>query len=195
MNDGEPNEYVMSPRILVVDLETTGLDANKHSIVEMGAVWLTGGVGEFQMDCQMWEGAKWDDRAADVHGLSMARCTNPVLPTEGEAILELLNWCEATQDEPVMLAGLNPSFDRAFVLRACERAGVKVARAFRHRVLDLHSLAVAHGLSDVLEIPSRGLYTDEIYALLGLPAEPKPHRALVGARKEAEALSKIIGLV
>ena len=184
-----------TPKILVVDLETTGLESTKHSIVEFGAVWLTGEEGEFHMDCRIWRGAHLDPRALGVNGLSPDRCQNPALPDESDAILEFLQWLGP---QPVMLAGLNPSFDRNFLHAAMRRAsnGAMVASGdlFPHRTLDLHTLAVSYAIAKGDPIPSRGFYTDEIYAILDLPPEPKPHRALVGARREAEALRILLGL-
>jgi DNA polymerase III epsilon subunit-like protein len=184
----------MDTRILVVDLETTGLDPVRHSIVEIGAVWLSGRVGSFEQRCRVWDGAALDAGALRVNGLDAAACGDKSLPPEAEALVDFLLWSKASADYPVMLAGLNPNFDLGFLRAAASRAGISCDRAFRHRVLDLHSLAVGYALRAGLPVPSRGLYTDEIYALLDLEAEPKPHRALTGARKEAEAFGRLWAL-
>lgn len=183
------------PKIIVVDLETTTLDANKGSILQFGAVWLSGGEGEFEMDCRMWDGAVIDPKSLEINGLSQERCCNPALPTEGEVIAEFLRWLGP---QPVMLAGINPSFDRAFLHAAMRRAAggrnVHKTELFPHRQLDLHSLTVSYAIAKGEPVPSRGFYTDEIYAVLDLDPEPKPHVAIVGARKEAEALRILLNL-
>lgn len=198
MNDDEDSQRT-DPRILVVDLETTGLNAERHSIVQVGAVWISGAEGEFSMDCRMHDAAAWTEEAAAVNGLSEARCTDPKLPTESEAIAELLRWIHesagmAGDPSPVMLAGLNPSFDRAFIHACLKRSGAANQRPFPHRVLDLHTLAVCYAIARGEPVPSRGYYTDEIYALLDLPPEPRPHCAIVGARREAEAMRMLLGI-
>lgn len=181
------------PRILVVDLETAGLDARKHSILQIGAVWLTGGEGEFSMDCRRAEGTLIDTRALEVNGITPERADDPALPDEGTAVQRFLAWLGPL---PCLLAGLNPSFDRAFLQEAQYRKTfpAQTVRRFPHRVLDLHSLAVTYALAKGDPVPSRGYYTDEIYAVLDLPPEPRPHQALTGARREAEALRILMGL-
>lgn len=183
-----------NPRILVVDLETTGLSADDCSILEIGAVWLCGGLeghDEFSTGCRMWDGARVEPRALEINGCSESRCTNSSLQTESEAVDSFFTWllCSMMNDvTPVMLAGLNPSFDRAFLRAAWRRAVSRCEFPFKHRVLDLHSLAVLHAFTRGEIVPSRGFYTDEIYALLGMEPEPRPHKAIVGARYEAHAL-------
>lgn len=189
MNDDERTE----PRILVVDLETTGLDARKHSILQIGAVWLTGGEGEFSLNCRRAADTLIDPKAMEINGLSPERADDPSLPEEGEAVKQFLTWLGPL---PCILAGLNPSFDRAFLQEAQYRKTFtsQAVRRFPHRVLDLHSLAVSYALAKGDPIPSRGYYTDEIYAVLGLPPEPKPHVTITGARREAEALRMLMGI-
>jgi len=194
MNDSAaPEEPTRTePRILVVDLETSSLDARRGSILEIGAAWLLGGgEGEFHMECRAWEGAELDPESLRVNGCSLARCANPSLPTEAEALAEFRIW---VGDEPFILAGLNPSHDRAFLHEALRRSVGRFVKWIPHRCLDLHTLAVAYAVAQGLPIPSRGYYTDEIYAILDLPEEPKPHSAIVGARKEAEALRMLLSL-
>lgn len=186
------------PFILVVDLETTGTDANKNSILQFGAVWISGSEGEIELDCRIWDGAEIVARALEVNGCSDARCRNPSLMTESEALQQFFTWIfmhTGASDQPFILAGLNPSFDRSFLLKAWIRAGLSI-RAFPipHRTIDLHSLTVSYALATDCIIPSRGLYTDEIYAVLDMPPEPKPHTAITGARMEADALHKLLAL-
>lgn len=178
------------PRILVVDLETTGLDAKVCSILQIGAVWLSGEVGEFSLGCHEWPGAKVEDRAMEINGLRH-HLGNTELSSEAEAVAALLDW---TGPEECMLAGLNPSFDRAFLQEAQYRGKFNVVRRFPHRVIDLHTLTVSYAIARGDLLPNRGLYTDEIYAVLDMPPEPKPHVALTGVRMEAEALRMLMSL-
>lgn len=192
------NSLSSDPFILVVDLETTGTDAKKHSILQFGAVWLCGAEGEVELDCRIWDGAEIQPRALEVNGCSEARCTNPALMSESEALAQFFAWIKLHTDDPeqpFILAGLNPSFDRAFLMQAWLRSGRPIkAFPIPHRTLDLHSLALTYALALDSPIPSRGLYTDEIYAVLDLPPEPKPHTALTGARRETDALHKLMAL-
>lgn len=186
-------------RILVLDLETSGLNANACSILQIGAVWLLGGPDyedcqEYSGDCRAFIGAVIEPKALEVNGMSEARVHNPILPTEAEALADFFTWLNlCVGDGPIIMAGLNPSFDRAFINAASFRAGLGRTR-FPHRSIDLHTLAVAHALAAGKPIPAKGFYTDEIYELLALPPEPRPHVAIAGARAEAEALRVLLGL-
>lgn len=194
MNDSAaPEEPTRTePRILVVDLETSSLDARRGSILEIGAVWLLGGEGEFHMQCQTWgPEAELDPESLRVNGCSPERCANPVLPTEGEALDEFRLW---VGPEPVMLAGLNPAHDRAFLHEALRRRAGRFIKWLPHRHLDLHTLVVSYAIAQGLPVPSRGYYTDEIYATLDLEPEPRPHSAIVGALREAEAFRMLLSI-
>ena len=189
--------FSSEPLILVVDLETTSLDSKRGSILQIGAVWLMGTEGEITFDCRMWEGAEIQPKALERNGCTEARCMNPALMTESEALVQFFKWIKATSSSDgevsFMLAGLNPFFDRGFLLQAWVRAGMsKATFPIRHRLLDLHSMAVEHALKIGEPVPSRGFYTDEIYALLDMPPEPKPHTALTGARMEADAIHQLL---
>lgn len=186
------------PFILVVDLETTGTDARRHSIIQFGAVWLSGAEGEIEIDCRAFDGAELHPKALEVNGASEARCLNPMLMTESEAVEQFFAWIKMStgdDDQPFILAGLNPSMDRAFLMQAWLRAKLPIRRfPIPHRTIDLHTLAITLALGTDSIVPSRGLYTDEMYAVLDLPPEPKPHTALTGARREADALHRLMPL-
>ena len=92
------------------------------------------------------------------------------------------------------IAGENPSFDRDFLKASAQRCEIKWL--ISHRTIDLHSLAYASYLKRGLNLPVKDermdLNADRIFNYVGLPAEPRPHRALVGAKMEAEAFSRLI---
>ncbi|WP_157210803.1 exonuclease domain-containing protein [Verrucomicrobium spinosum] len=182
----------VEPRILVGDIETTGLDERRHSILKIGLTWMTGGVGQFSIQCRMWEGAEWDARAAEVHGISFKEANDPALPTEHDAVSNAFDWIG---QEKFIFAGLNPHMDRRFLNYARIRPGFQrgVLPDIGHRMIDLHSLAVPFALASGAAVPPRGFNTDEIYSLLGMPPEPRPHDAITGALMEAEAFRILFG--
>lgn len=186
----EPKSEGLAPLILVVDLETTGLNSEKNSILQIGAVWLSGRKGEFFLDCRVWPGATVEPEALRINGMSYERCTDTTLPSEQKALTAFLEW---VGPGPVMLAGLNPTHDRAFLRAAYRRAYGAPLNVFPHRCLDLHSVVVAHELREMTAIPSQGLGTDMLYQMLEMPPEPRPHHALNGARWEAAAFELALG--
>ncbi|WP_009963030.1 3'-5' exonuclease [Verrucomicrobium spinosum] len=174
------------PRLLVTDLETTGLDGRACGIVEIGAVWMLG-AGEFVMKCRPHADAVIEARAMEVNGCDWH--LDPTVAAEVEALEQFVEWVGAG---PVILCGQNPRHDLWFLQEGAKRHGLELP--FVHRTLDLHTLAVAYALACGRRVPAKGYYTDEIYELLGMEPEPKPHRALVGAQKEAEAFRMLLGL-
>ena len=44
--------------MIVIDIETTGLDPRKHSIVSIGAIDLSNPKRQFYVENQIWEGAE-----------------------------------------------------------------------------------------------------------------------------------------
>lgn len=182
------------PLILVVDIETTDLSPLMGSIIEIGAHWLTGPREgqEFEAKCRTWVGAQIDATAMEINGADWLG--DPTVASESEALEDFLIW---VGDDFPILAGMNPRFDLDFLRAAFARrwSGYeqKPRLGFPHRTLDMHSLAIAWAMAADHEIPAGGLHTDHILSMLGLPEEPKPHRALRGARCEAEAFRVLLG--
>lgn len=187
-------------KILVVDLETTCLNEHLGSILQIGATWLIGGpadhnLQEFSADCHARADALVEDEALEVNGCSRQRVFDATLLSEGSVIQAFVRFVESCVGigSPVILAGLNPGFDLRWLRAAYKRASFSTF-PFRHRTLDLHSLAIDYAIKQGRQIPAQGFYTDEIYQLIGLPPEPRPHVAIQGARAEAEALRSLLQL-
>jgi hypothetical protein len=178
----------------VVDVETTALakDAHRGSLVSIGAVHpLTGET--FYCQCWVREGAYIDPESMAVH---MADWTDDrTQPSEAEAITRLVHWAKKRGIK--LIGGKNPMFDLRWLEAAWMRAqeGRQEPGKFplTHRTLDLHSLALAWALINrPVVVTSEGFKTDDVYRLLGMPDEPKPHHALTGARMEAKAFRVIL---
>ena len=181
------------PRILVVDVETTGTIPEKHSIIELGAIALDNRDIQFSSRCRMWLGAEYTEGAAKVHGRSRRSCSDSYLLSESAMIERFVKWLGGAGLGPVIIAGMNPRFDRDFICAALFRAGKpEHISLFPFRTFDMHTLAVAYAMREGIPIPNRGFYTDEIYEMLGMDPEPKPHSAMTGALMEAEAFRKLL---
>ncbi|MDR1281439.1 MAG: 3'-5' exonuclease [Opitutaceae bacterium] len=185
--------------VVVVDVETTGIDPERCGILEIGAVALVSGA-EFSVYCSVPFGVRVEARALEVNGVRYEDIHDRSHPLDWRCVVEFDAWCR--ERGLSLLAGMNPSFDLGFL----KAAGRRVIRdelgepfvsmpAFPHRTLDMHSVAVAWAVRHGVPVPARGFYTDAIYGVLGFPPEAKPHRAIEGARREAEALRVLLGLV
>ena len=167
--------------MIVVDVETTGTNPTKHSILSIGAVDFEGG-REFYEECRIIPDREIDDVALSINGFTREQCTDPSKQTAEEAYKKFLWW--ATGSRLMMLAGQQVgSFDIKFLQVIHELCGLG-KWPFGHRSLDLHSVAYAHF--------RKSLSLDEILVALNIEPEPKPHNALTGARKEAGAFRKLL---
>lgn len=178
--------------MLVVDVETSGVDAAVHSIVSIGAVDFLHSDNQFNEECRIWDGAAWQPEALAVNGRTPADLSLPSLRPLEAVARDFFLWA-AKSGHPVM-AGQNVSFDSSFLCATAARFRIRFP--FGRRLVDLHSVAYAHLLGHGLLPPLRDgtsdLSLDAILALVGLPPEPKPHLAINGAKLEAEAFSRLV---
>lgn len=179
--------------MLVVDVEASGTEPSKHSIVSVGALDFSNPSNRFYAECRIWDGAHTMDEALAVCGFTKEQITDPKKPTETEIIHEFLTWSEGIEDRT--LAGQNVSFDRDFLKAAAERAG-HTEWPFAYRTIDTHTLAYMHMIQRGLQPPvahrRSALDLDAVLNYVGVPAEPTPHNALTGALSHAEVIARLL---
>lgn len=181
--------------MLVVDVEASGTNAEKHSMVSVGALDLANPSNRFYEECRVWDGAHIMDEALQVNGFSKQEVTDPKKQTEADVVRAFLQWSEGLQDRT--LAGQNVSFDRDFLKAAAERAG-HTDWVFAYRTIDTHTLCwmhmVQHGKQPPMDSKHRrsALNLDAVLKYCGIPEEPKPHNALTGALSHAEVISRLL---
>ncbi len=177
--------------MIVVDIEATGVEANKHSIVSIGAVDFSDPKRQFYEECRIFPGAHVMDEALAVNGFSLEAINDPKKPSDREVVEHFLKWALDSAEHTI--AGQNPAFDRDFIKATAERYHLDWPLA--HRTIDLHSVCYLHqikrGIVPPVENKRSNLNSDAIMAYVGLPTEPKPHKAINGARYEAEAFSRL----
>ncbi len=178
--------------MLVVDIETSGTDRDRHSILSIGAVDLTEPKRQFSGECQIRSGAEITDQALTVNGYTKEQIIDPSKPSEGELLLSFLDWLDEAAEHTI--GGQNVHFDAGFLTSAAKRAGQIVE--IEHRLIDLHSICwvqmVKRGIEPPVQNKVSALSLDRIAEYTGLPPEPRPHLALNGAKWEAEAFSRLI---
>jgi len=178
--------------MIILDVEGSGIDPNKHSILSIGALDLDEPTNQFYDECRVWDGADISDEALLINGFTKEQATDPGTKTEAELIAAFIAWAT---DRPKnrTLAAQNVAFDKAFVEAACNRAGIEFP--FAHRTIDVHTLTWAHmrfrGIEPPLENHRSTINLTAALAYCGLPEEIKPHNALTGAIAHAEIISRI----
>jgi DNA polymerase III epsilon subunit-like protein len=178
--------------MIVLDIETTGTDPRRHSIIEVGAIDFDSPDNYFNEGCQVWDGSEIDKKALEINGFTLNEIHDQTIFTQKELISRFMIWADKIEDKTI--AGQNVDFDINFLNESSKRCGLNLSLG--KRKVDQHSLVYAHFLKRSISPPLKDgfsdLNSDLIMNYVGLPAEPKPHRAINGARFEAEALSRLL---
>lgn len=178
--------------MIFIDIETTGIDAIKNSIISIGAIDFFNPKNQFYKECQIEEGKEIDQNALKVNGFSEKELRNPQKKRIEETLRNFVDW--TSMIENITLAGNNTDFDKNFLKEAMGKYGIKWI--FGSRIVDLHSTAINNFLMNGMTIPIKNkrydITSDKIFVSVGLPKEPKPHNALMGAKMEAEAYSRLV---
>lgn len=179
--------------MLVIDVEASGVEAHKHSIVSVGALDFSNPTNRFYEECRVWEGAHIMEDALKVNGFTEAQITDPKKQSEADLVHAFMQWADGLEERT--FAGQNVSFDRDFIRYAAERAG-HTDWPFAYRTIDTHTLAYMHMINRGLKIPTMkrrsALDLDAILNYCGIPHEPEPHNALTGALSHAEVISRLL---
>ena len=177
--------------MIVVDVETTGTDPQKHSIISIGAIDMNAPSETFYLECRMWDGAHVEPAGMEVNGMSVEGIKDLRKPEEGEAVTTFFEWLKFREDG--VIGAQNPLFDLGFLQAASKRHHIDFRLA--HRSIDLHTVTYMHmvkrGLTPPVKNKRSDINSDSIMAYVGIPAEPKPHIAINGAVWEAEAFSRL----
>lgn len=180
--------------MLIIDVEASGTNYEKHSIVSIGAIDIDRPDNRFYGECRIWDGAHIMEGALDVNGFTEAEVMDPDKPSEAELLIDFLTWSDGFSDRT--LAGQNVSFDRDMLKSASERAGQNWSLAYR--TLDTHTMCWMHMIKAGYLPPidqehkRSALNLDAILNYCGIPSEPDPHNALTGALSHAEVISRLL---
>jgi DNA polymerase III epsilon subunit-like protein len=174
--------------MIFIDIEATGTEPHIHSILSIGAIDGRFPSRQFYGECQRFEGSHVMDDALKVNGFTLEQINDSSKQTEAELITAFLTWSHECEDRT--LAGQNVSFDRAYVAAACARAGVVCDVPYR--VLDTHTMCYMHMIkrgevTPFDEVHHRtNISLTTVLHYCGIPQEPTPHNALMGAKCHAE---------
>jgi DNA polymerase III epsilon subunit-like protein len=132
----EKTQICYTTKMVILDIEATGTNAAVHSILSIGAIDFDRPERRFYGECRMWEGAHIMDGALEVNGFTEEQASDTSKMTEAELITQFMEWTEECGDRT--LVGQNVSFDRAYVIHACERAHIMCDLPYR--TLDTHTM-------------------------------------------------------
>ncbi len=179
--------------MIVVDVETSGLDPLKNSIVSIGAVDFGNAKNQFYEECRTWDGAEAMPEALRVNGYTEEQIRDPNKKSLEEIMRAFIAWAKSAANDTTF-AGENVFFDHDFLKASALR--YSLVWPFSYKIVDLHSVSFAHHLKRGLVPPSKNgktiLSLDRTLVYVGMPEEPKPHIAINGAKLEAEAFSRLL---
>jgi DNA polymerase III epsilon subunit-like protein len=183
----------MRRKLLVVDTETTGLDASRHSILSFAAViYQDGGVsGEFET-LVAEPNMTLSREAAELNGISIADLISA--PSPWGVVQAFTNWLAKNEVYgPQVLVAHKTDFDVAFLQRLWRLAGADFERQFGHRYMCTQACALLLEQAGRLNLPGGSASLDGVAAALGLPGrEGAHHSALEDARLCARVLAKMV---
>lgn len=178
--------------MIVVDVEMSGVNPEKNSIVSIGAVDFEMPERRFYEECRVWDGAHISEEALAVNGYTEEELLDTAKQSPEELIKKFIEWAQGSKEHTLM--GQNPGTDLWFMENTANRFHIEWP--FAHRSLDLHTVCVMHMIKRGIELPvsnnRSNINSDFIMKYVGIPEEPKPHIAINGAIYEAEAFSRLL---
>lgn len=169
--------------MIILDVETGGLDPAKNPLLSIGAVEYENPANEIYIKVAPFPGLEVTKEALEINGIDLETWGGIPL---AHAMQQFAEWANSVPNK--MLVGQNVSFDRDFIRANCERVGLK--SPFGYRTIDIHTLGYVALMRAGRPLDKTSM--DDIYEFLKMPKEPKPHRAIVGARLEREAFSRLL---
>jgi DNA polymerase III epsilon subunit-like protein len=165
-------------KVLVFDLETTGLDPARHAVIEIGAVLLDENllpIEEYSSLVSPWDGAEIMPESMAVNRISMEELRGA---PDFRAVTAEFHRKFGAADPLPWLAGWNVWFDVAFLKAHYERAGMRWP--FPHHFLDVQSLILFRSRFRGASLSAT------VRSMLG---EKQTHRAIDDARQTARVLT------
>lgn len=174
------------PHLIVVDVETSGLDPEAHAVLEVAAIDLT--TGEELYFVPTPTQSSWLEFAHPGAMKVNRYFERGVFAEQVDLETTRKRWeTLGTMLDGNILAGVNPAFDAKFIDAAMEFHKVECRR--RYQLRDLATYAA--GVSSI--DPAEPVSSSEIFAGLGITNE-EAHSALGDARATAEAFRQLWAL-
>ncbi|SFP05269.1 3'-5' exonuclease [Pseudomonas borbori] len=150
-------------RLVVLDLETSGLDMKRDRLLSIGAVAIDRGAIDFsqQFECTLHRLDHKVGPSVLIHGIAPSAIANGVEPAEA-----LLDFMEFVGDSPLL--AFHAGFDQRMLARALKQS---LGYSLRHRFFDIAELAPL--LCPQAKLPRGGL--DDWTRYFGLQVQQRHH--------------------
>jgi DNA polymerase III epsilon subunit-like protein len=133
------NDFLFSSyiKMIVVDIETSGLNPDKCGIWQIGAIDLMNPNNSFLGESRIDEDDLIEDDALVVTGKTRRELKDSLKKSQEQLLIDFFNWVEKVEIKNLLCQ--NPQFDISFIRKKAERYGLSLP--FYHRVFDLHSIS------------------------------------------------------
>lgn len=187
----------MDRKLLVIDLETSGLDPDLHSVLSIGAAaWIPGFIIDSIEIFISEETSTIDPEAMRINQIDPAWLRdNGISASLAVAKLEAFvrrNFDFSDPNTRVSLVGHNLGFDVPFLKRLYKRVGVSYQATFSHRMIDTASVLGSLVLAG--RLPLSEASSAEAFEYFGIRV-PGRHTALGDAIATARLLDGLLNVL
>ena len=178
--------------MIVLDIETSGVDLLHSGIWQIGAVDLDDPSRVFLDEARIDEDDTVEQGALRVTGKTEEYLRDKARQSQRELLLKFFIWCARSKYKNFVCQ--NPQFDVAFLKAKCSKYNLRFP--FHYRSFDLHSIAnfkhlQLHG-KFLLENDHSDMGLTNILSFCGMKDERKEHNALEDAKLTAECFSRVV---
>ncbi len=178
--------------MIILDVETTGINPYKNSIVSIGAIEFENPSNKIYLECRPFDNAVIEDAALKVNGYTREQLLDQNRMSLKDAITSFIQYVDKIPNK--IISGQNVFFDMSFL--KCSIELYNIDYRFATRIIDQHSVCYVSMIKTGYKVPMKNgnsdLNSDLIMEYVGIPVEPKPHIAINGAIWEAEAMSRLL---
>ena len=187
---------ILNVTMIVVDLETSGLNFNKCGIWQIGAIELENPenifLEEARIDDEDGVIDEGEEKVLEIIGKTEEQLRDKNKQSQKKLLENFFKWIASVEIKNLVCQ--NPGFDRAFMEIKAKKYGLEIP--FPHRSFDLHSVAQAKHV----EIKGEFLIKDNksdfglsnILKFVGMKDERGAHNGLEDAKLEAECFSRLL---
>jgi DNA polymerase III epsilon subunit-like protein len=178
--------------MIVVDIETSGINFLKNGIWQIGAIDSDNPERIFLDECRIDDDETAEIKALDVCGVSEEHIRSKHKQSQKELLEKFFTWCMDTKVRNFICQ--NPQFDFSFIKCKAEKYGLKMPVHFR--CFDTHSIASLKYKEIYGELPIEGGFSNmglpNVLFFCGMQDNRDKHNALEDAKLTAECFHRIV---